>query len=139
MNEIIYTKSPKETKQFAADYAKKCKKSRLICLFGDLGSGKTVFTKGFADYLGIPEKSIKSPTFTFLREYKSKKGNFYHFDFYRIENSDDMLEESLEEIFSQKDSWIVIEWPQHIQSILPKERIEIYFEYIDQNTRKITF
>lgn len=138
MNDGIYTLAPSQTKNIASQMAKNYKNGCLICLYGDLGSGKTVFAKGFATSLGIPEKSIKSPTYTFLREYKTKKGNFYHFDFYRIEESDDLLNKSLEEIFSRKNNWIVIEWADRIRSILPDKRIDVHFEYIDQFTRKIT-
>jgi tRNA threonylcarbamoyladenosine biosynthesis protein TsaE len=133
--------SAQKTKEFAAKIAKESQKPLVICLYGDLGSGKTVFSKGFALGLGIPEKQIKSPTYTFVRSYKidgsARKApkTLFHFDFYRISEADDLMAQDLEEIFEKKNTHIIIEWPERVQKLLPQERLDIYFEYKDENTR----
>ncbi len=138
MKEII-TKSPEETKLLAENLIKKIKKPVLFCLYGDLGAGKTVFAKGIAAGMGIPEKDIKSPTYTFVRRYRKGKKTLYHFDFYRIEEVDELMVQDLEEIFQAGDAVMVMEWPGHIKEILPSVRVDIYFKYIDRNTRSIKF
>lgn len=131
------TNSEAETKQIAANLSKKAKKTPVLCLYGDLGCGKTVFTKGLAVNLGIPEREIKSPTYTFVREYRREKLHFYHFDFYRIEKIDDLMAQNMLEIFQQKNAIIVIEWPERIEEILPEKRLNIKFRYLEENRREI--
>jgi tRNA threonylcarbamoyladenosine biosynthesis protein TsaE len=130
--------SEKETMALAAAIASVPGQTGIICLSGGLGSGKTVFAKGFASALGINEKKIKSPTYTFVREYKLGKKRLYHFDFYRIESADDLMAENLREIFDDRNAIILIEWPERIAELLPKKKIGIGFEYIDEKTRRIT-
>jgi tRNA threonylcarbamoyladenosine biosynthesis protein TsaE len=131
--------SEKETMALAAGLAGKVDVPAFICLTGGLGSGKTVFAKGFAEGLGIPPESIKSPTYTFMRKYKIGRKHLYHFDFYRIESADDLMENDLREIFEQKNAYFLIEWPERIAELLPKERHEIKFEYAGEDEREITF
>ena len=136
MTEYI-SSSPKETKSKAAQLAQQMPNGGVLCLHGDLGSGKTVFTKGFAHQLGIQEDSIKSPTYTLMREYKVGTKKLYHFDFYRIEALDDLTIHDLEELFSQKNRWIIIEWAERIEQILPPARTDIHFTFVDEQTRKL--
>ncbi len=135
---MIVSKSESQTKQLAAQIARKIELPAIYCLFGDLGSGKTVFAKGFARAFGIPEKTIKSPTYTFLKQYKVGKKELYHFDLYRIQDIDDLIRRDFEEILQEKSSVILIEWPEKIMEILPAKAKIIRFEYIDDNSRKIT-
>ncbi len=130
--------SPQQTKQFAYKIAQDAQKPLVLCLYGDLGAGKTVFSKGFAMGLGIPERNIKSPTYTYVRSYNLKNKTLYHYDFYRIEGTDELMAQDLEEIFANKNNYIIIEWPERIQKLLPKKRIDIYFEHTDHNTRTLT-
>ena len=137
-NKII-TKSSQETKAFAKkivrEYLKLNKSNNLvICLYGDLGGGKTTFTQGIAEELGITE-TVNSPTFLIMKKYNS----LYHFDCYRISDYQEILDLGWEEIISGENKIIVIEWPEKIEKILPKERLEIKFEFVDENTRKINF
>lgn len=113
-------------------------KKNVICLFGDLGSGKTVFVKGIAKALGIDNYSVKSPTYTFIREYQHKHGKLIHVDLYRLEAPDEILFEQIEEFYDQKETLVVIEWADKMGENLPENRIDICFEYIDQDSRKIT-
>lgn len=134
----ITSKSEAQTRQIALQIGQKLSPPSILCLYGDLGSGKTVFTKGIAKALGIPEREIKSPTYTLVREYKTKKLHFYHFDFYRIEALDDLMLQNLQEIFQQPNAIIVIEWPERLKEALPAKRLDLKFEYINENSRQIT-
>jgi tRNA threonylcarbamoyladenosine biosynthesis protein TsaE len=133
----LLSKSEKQTREIASKLAKSAKTPALFCLYGNLGSGKTVFAKGFAEGLGIPAREIKSPTYTFVREYRHGKIHFFHFDFYRIEGTDDLMAGELSEIFALKNAMILVEWPEHVEQMLPKNRTNIYFEYIDETTRNL--
>lgn len=130
--------SEEETRRIARDLGSGVKAPAFICLIGNLGSGKTVFAKGLAEAFGIHRDKIKSPTYTFVRQYRAGKIDFYHFDFYRIEAADDLMKRDLEEIFARKNAVIVMEWADHVKDILPDGRIEVNFKYADAFTRKIT-
>lgn len=103
----------------------------VICLNGDLGSGKTVFTKGFANALGIDEV-ITSPTFNIVKEYYSGEAPLFHMDVYRLDESS--VEINFQEYFT-KNGVSIIEWSDLIKDELPKERLEITFRIVDENTR----
>jgi len=106
----------------------------VICLNGDLGSGKTVFVKGFAASLGL-EDNITSPTFNIVKEYLNGEMPLYHMDVYRI---DENSEFGVEDYFN-KDGVSIIEWSDLIEDRLPSERLEIIFKIIDENTRVLVF
>ena len=103
----------------------------IICLTGDLGSGKTVFAKGFANALGISEV-VNSPTFTIIKEYLEGEMPLYHMDVYRLDGNTDGI--GIEEYF-HKSGVVIIEWAETIKDILPKERLEISFKIVDENKR----
>ena len=103
----------------------------IICLTGDLGSGKTVFAKGFANALGISEV-VNSPTFTIIKEYLEGEMPLYHMDVYRLDGNTDGI--GIEEYFN-KNGVVIIEWAETIKDILPKERLEISFKIVDENKR----
>lgn len=151
MNENqIVTTSPKETKKLARTLAKewlnfnKNKNSNwLVCLYGDLGGGKTTFVKGVAEELGIKE-TVNSPTFLIMRKYvflkkTNKKYSLYHFDCYRISNYGEILNLGWEEIIGGENNIIAVEWPEKIKDILPKNKLNIKFEFIGENSRVIKF
>lgn len=92
----------------------------VVCLTGDLGTGKTAFTKGIASAMGV-EEHITSPTFTIVNEYETKLP-LYHFDVYRIADPDEMYDIGFEE-YLYGDGVVVIEWAELIADILPNERI----------------
>jgi len=102
----------------------------VICLDGELGSGKTVFTKGIANALGI-EESITSPTFTIIKEYEGELP-LYHMDVYKLDGNTDGI--GIEEYFN-KNGVVVIEWASTIKDILPEERLDIKFKVVDENKR----
>ena len=103
----------------------------VICLDGELGSGKTVFVKGFAKSLGITE-NITSPTFNIVKEYDNGEMPLNHMDVYRLEESDETI--AFNDYFNGK-SVTIIEWSELIKEQLPDERLEIKFKVIDENTR----
>lgn len=117
--------SPEDTMRIGNELAKKAKKGDIYCLNGDLGVGKTIFTKGFAKGLGIDEH-ITSPTFTIVNEYDGDI-KFYHFDVYRIEDAEEMYEIGYEEYFFG-EGICLIEWAKLIQEIIPNDAINITIE-----------
>ena len=106
----------------------------VICLEGDLGSGKTVFTKGFAGALGISE-DITSPTFTIIKEYTSGELPLYHMDVYRLDGNVDDL--GIEEYYNKKGVTI-IEWADTIEDYLPKNKLVIRIKSSDEDENKRT-
>lgn len=144
MYKTIISTSTKQTKSLAADLLTKYPQNRIFALFGDLGSGKTTFTQGLAKALGI-KNNVISPTFIIMRSYKlinpeklSNISYFYHIDLYRIKNSNDLQELGLFELLKDPQNIFVIEWPEKIASLLPKNSISINFDYLNKNERKIT-
>ncbi len=142
MDKIVITESSKETQKLAEELSLNSD-NRFFALFGNLGSGKTTFSQGFAKGLGIKERII-SPTFIIIRNYELRimnKGfdSFYHVDLYRVQSKSDIESLGLEEIFNDEKNIIIVEWAEKIKNILPKKRTEIYFENLDVNKRKITF
>lgn len=107
----------------------------VICLIGELGCGKTVFTKGFAKALGI-EENITSPTFNIIKEYDSGEAPLYHMDVYRLEEADESI--GIRDYFT-KGGVTIIEWADIIRDILPEKRLEIKFKTIDEDTRVLVF
>jgi tRNA threonylcarbamoyladenosine biosynthesis protein TsaE len=111
----------------------------VIGLEGDLGGGKTTFVQGFARGLGIKEK-ILSPTFVILKKFEIPKRKFktlYHIDCYRFEDLKDILDLGFNEIISNPENIVIIEWANKIKEILPNGTIISKFEFIDEKTREI--
>ena len=111
-------------------YGRKCgqeaKAGQVFCLYGDLGVGKTVFTQGFAEGLGITEP-VSSPTFTILQVYEEGRLPFYHFDVYRIADPEEMYEVGFDD-YIEGDGVCFIEWANLIDDLLPEERTEMTIE-----------
>lgn len=107
----------------------------VICLNGELGSGKTVFVKGFAQALGL-EDNITSPTFNLVKEYMNGEMPLYHMDVYRLEGSQENI--GLQDYFL-RDGVTIIEWSDLISDILPDERLDIEFRVVNENTRVLCF
>lgn len=129
----ITTRSEFDTIELAQNIESEKFENMVICLDGELGSGKTIFTKGFANALGI-EESITSPTFTIIKEYNTGEMALYHMDVYRLDGNTDGV--GIEEYFN-KGGVTIIEWAKTIKDILPEERLEIEFKIIDENKRLI--
>ncbi len=132
----ILTKSARQTQKLGEKIANQLiinHQSSIIALTGELGSGKTTFVQGVLKGLGI-KKRVISPTFVFIREY----GRIYHVDLYRINSLADARGLGLEEILQDPHNIVLIEWAEKIKKILPKKRIDIHFNYLNNNQRKIT-
>jgi tRNA threonylcarbamoyladenosine biosynthesis protein TsaE len=114
-------------------------KSKTLCFYGDMGSGKTTLIKALVNTLGGTD-TVTSPTFGIVNEYHSEQDGVlgYHFDFYRLNNENEALDLGLEDYFAQ-DVWIFIEWPEKIESFLPANTTDIHIEIVDPITRKISF
>lgn len=115
-----------DTYQLGMQLGEKARAGQVYCLLGDLGTGKTVFTQGFAKGLGITEP-VNSPTFTIVQVYDEGKLPFYHFDVYRIEDIDEMLEIGYEDYFYGQGVCL-IEWSNLIEELLPTNRTVITIE-----------
>ena len=120
---IYESKSEKETWQLGYDMAVKAEPGTVMCLDGDLGVGKTVFTAGFAEGLGI-KTAICSPTFTILQVYEEGRLPLYHFDVYRISDSSEMDEIGFDE-YAFGQGVCLIEWGSLIEDILPENTIYV--------------
>lgn len=133
--EKVYTViTPDETKRLARKLALLLRPNDVITLTGDLGAGKTTFTQGFGEGLGV-KRIINSPTFTIVKEYQGEKP-LYHIDAYRLEDSEEDI--GFDEYFNGHGI-TVVEWPQFIEPFLPDERLEISIEKTNQeNERQIT-
>ena len=115
-----------DTLQIAYQMARNAQPGQVYALIGDLGVGKTVFTKGFAEGLGI-EEPVSSPTFTILQIYEEGRLPLYHFDVYRIEEPEEMEEVGFDD-YIYGDGVCLIEWANRIEEILPEETIYIVIE-----------
>ena len=123
---IYETNSPDETFEIGRKLGQSAKAGQIICLNGDLGVGKTVFTQGFASGLGIKE-CVNSPTFTIVQIYEEGRIPLYHFDVYRIEEPEEMEEIGYEEYFYGQGVCLV-EWASLVEEIIPPEAVWITIE-----------
>lgn len=125
-----------EINKIAEKLANYVKEGDMVALIGDLGTGKTTFTKKFAEALGVKE-NLKSPTFNYVLEYFSGRLPLYHFDVYRLGEPEEIYEVGYED-YLNGDGVILVEWADIIKSELPKEYIEIVLEYDGDETRKVS-
>lgn len=126
MTVVYETFSPEETEKIAEAFGREAGSGAVFALSGDLGTGKTVFSKGFAKGLGITE-TVVSPTFTILREYRSGRLPLYHFDVYRIEEPEEMNEIGYKEYF-YGDGVSLVEWADAVPEIIPRDAVRITIE-----------
>ena len=128
-----------DTEKLAKKFAELIKdKGTFVCLFGDVGAGKTAFTKLVCKHLGVKEK-VTSPSFVILNEYKSGCIPVYHFDLYRLEKEG--ISTIINELEEYSDGKIVtfVEWAEFSQNALPFEKIDVNINYIDENKRLFEF
>ena len=127
------SRSEQDTMELAENLESEKFPGMIICLDGELGSGKTVFVKGFAKSLGIDE-NITSPTFNIVKEYQTGELPLYHMDVYRLESGDESI--GFDDYF-KTEGICIIEWAELIEDSLPEERLDIKFRVIDEDTRII--
>lgn len=133
MNYKIETTNESITRELAKKIGAKLQAGDVLLLEGDLGAGKTTFTKGLAEGLEIPQM-VKSPTFTIVREYTKGRLPLYHMDVYRLEDAEDDL--GLEEYF-QGEGVSVVEWAHFIEQDLPDKYIRITLKHVAENERTL--
>jgi tRNA threonylcarbamoyladenosine biosynthesis protein TsaE len=148
----IITRTAEETSAVGEAIGAAIKDGGIVCLYGDLGSGKTTFTQGLAKALGL-KKHVNSPTFLVIRKYESRiptsprlrgasknqesRRDFYHIDLYRLESEKEMVDIGIGEILEDPRNIVVIEWSEKLGTLLPKKRIDIRFTYVADERRKI--
>ncbi len=133
----IISKSAKATLRVGKVIARNLQRGDIVCLFGELGSGKTVLTKGIARGLGIKRNRIVSPSFVLMRQHKGKLA-LYHFDLYRLKRLDDICAIGYEE-FLYGDGIAVIEWADRLGDLTPKEFLRIELSVLGPAKRQIKF
>ncbi|MBU1356402.1 MAG: tRNA (adenosine(37)-N6)-threonylcarbamoyltransferase complex ATPase subunit type 1 TsaE [Candidatus Edwardsbacteria bacterium] len=119
----ITTSSPEDTKAFGQKLSAQLKPGQVVCLFGNLGSGKTCLAQGICRGWGVQEPVV-SPSFTLLNEYTARHP-IYHFDLYRLKSPDELLNIGYEE-YLYGDGLVLIEWPENAGSQLPQDRLDIF-------------
>ena len=134
---VIESHSPAETYELGRRIGLGAKPGQIFCLNGDLGTGKTVFTQGFAAGLGITE-AVNSPTFTIVNEYEAGNGDtIYHFDCYRINKIVEALDMGCPDYFDS-GNLCLIEWPENIAELLPDDTVAVRITVNDDESRSIT-
>ena len=133
MKEFI-SESYEQTLEFASDFAKSVPKGSVIGFLGGLGMGKTAFTTGFVNGLGI-DAQVSSPTFAICNEYIGENARVYHFDMYRVESWDDLYSTGYFDYLND-DSYILAEWSENVFGALPDDAIIIEIEKLGENSRK---
>lgn len=135
-NEFYTCNSAKQTIDVGYAFGQKLPNGSIVCLFGELGAGKTTFIKGLAaGAAGIDIQQVNSPTFTYLNIYEGLK-MIYHFDLYRLRNGDEFLSMGFDEMLFA-DGVCCIEWSERIASLLPSHCIRITLLHVDENARSL--
>ncbi|NAY91018.1 tRNA (adenosine(37)-N6)-threonylcarbamoyltransferase complex ATPase subunit type 1 TsaE [Muricauda sp. JGD-17] len=114
-------------------------RNKVLCFYGDMGTGKTTLIKSLLKELGAQDTG-NSPTFGLVNEYHDANENLlaFHFDFYRIKDESEALDMGWEDYLSS-GAWVFVEWPEKIASLLPEETSEVHLHFIDENTRSVEF
>jgi len=134
----IISKSVHDTLKIGKIIAKSLRKADIVCLFGELGSGKTVLTKGIASSFGVKRCQVISPSFVLIRQYPAARIPLYHFDLYRLKTTEDILALGYEE-YLYDDGITIIEWADKLKYLLPKEYLKIKLYIKSKSQRLIEF
>jgi tRNA threonylcarbamoyladenosine biosynthesis protein TsaE len=135
LSEELTTESAEETRAWGRKLAGRLQPGDCLLLIGQLGAGKTTLVQGIAEGLQINPREVISPTFVLIREYDGKIP-LYHIDAYRIQNPGELIEVGIEEYF-RRPGIVVIEWGEKVRAIVPSEAIEVHFEILEGDRRKI--
>ncbi len=138
--EQIISNSEQDTEELAARIAASLPDGGVILLDGDLGAGKTVFARGFAQALKITEP-VSSPTYTIVQEYDlpERRGWLFHLDLYRINDSRSALGFGVDEFLNEPGSYALVEWPERIADILNGPCYKVAIKHLDENRREISW
>ncbi|MDT0294997.1 tRNA (adenosine(37)-N6)-threonylcarbamoyltransferase complex ATPase subunit type 1 TsaE [Mesonia ostreae] len=110
---------------------------KVLLFYGEMGAGKTTLIKEIVKQLGSQDK-VSSPTFSLVNEYQGENGSIYHFDFHRIEEEEEAYDIGFEE-YIDSNSWCFIEWPQHVENLLPLTKNEVHLSRINSSKRNLVF
>lgn len=132
---MFRVKNQEETEALAQSLAQMAAPGMVIAMRGDLGTGKTTFTKAFAKGLGI-EETVTSPTFNIVKEYRGGRIPLYHFDVYRIDDPEEMYELGYEEYF-YGDGVCAVEWAEKIGELIPEDAVRIHISYGEKEGERI--
>lgn len=138
----ILTENPEQTKELAKLLAGEIRGGEIICLSGDLGAGKTTFTQGLLEGLGV-EGPYTSPTFALMKEYSISKSeilrdlNIHHIDAYRIEEND-LINLGWQDFAGKENTVTIVEWAERIENIIPAGSLWMDFKWVNENEREIT-
>ncbi len=130
----FYSNSPEDTENLAKKIASLLQGNEVVALYGDLGAGKTAFTRGFADFFGLKDE-VSSPTFSLVNEYEGSKVKIYHFDMYRVSTLEDLESTGFFDYIGK--GIFIVEWSENIEKHLPSNAINIRFQKTSENSRII--
>jgi tRNA threonylcarbamoyladenosine biosynthesis protein TsaE len=133
----VITSNPEQTRRIGELLGARLGPGDTVCLYGDLGAGKTSLSYGIALGLEVRTQYITSPTFTFVNEYEGR-APFYHIDLYRLKDPGELENIGFEE-YIDSDGVTVIEWAERAEDALPVERLSVYLSYVNENSREIGF
>ena len=134
MSEIIIH-SLEDIKRAASEFVALIGERRIFAFYGHMGAGKTTFIKAICEELGVTD-AVSSPTFAIVNEYASTMGSIYHFDFYRIKRSSEVLDLGFED-YAYSGNLCLMEWPELIEEFLPEETVGVHIEEIEGGKRRV--
>lgn len=134
MSEIIIH-SLEDIKRAASEFVALIGNRRIFAFYGHMGAGKTTFIKAICEELGVTD-AVSSPTFAIVNEYASTMGSIYHFDFYRIKRSSEVLDLGFED-YAYSGNLCLMEWPELIEDFLPEETVDVHIEEIEGGKRRV--
>lgn len=138
MKKKILIRSVENIDEASVEFLKRNPANKVIALYGEMGAGKTTFTKALCKALGVVD-GVNSPTFTLINEYRTKSGEtIYHFDFYRINKLEEAFDIGFEE-FAESGNLCIIEWPEKIEQILPSDTLRVKISVLDDGKRELIF
>ena len=138
MERVITIESIDRIETAAKEFLAEKGSSNIIAMYGEMGAGKTTFTKALCKVFGVAD-SVTSPTFTIVNEYRTSLGEaVYHFDFYRIDKLSEAFDIGFEE-FIDSGNLCLIEWPCKIEDILPEDTLKVRIEALADGSRRISF
>ena len=133
------SRSLRSTHRFAAGLARSSEKGMVYCLNGDLGAGKTAFTKGFAHGHKVKNlKDVVSPTYTLVNEYDGELSQLFHMDWYRLEDEESALSLGLEEVIRRRDGVVLVEWSIRFPGFVPPDAVSVDIRVLPDQSREFT-
>ena len=138
MNKTILISGLDNIEEAAGEFLMKKPANMVVALYGEMGAGKTTFTKALCKVLGVVD-GVNSPTFNLINEYRTDKGEVvYHFDFYRIDKLEEAFDIGFEE-FIESGNLCIIEWPEKIEQILPSDTLRVKISVLEDGSRELSF